>query len=59
MIEEIIKFENGELDKDETIKLFSELVKSGLAWKLQGSYGRFATQLIEAEYINNNGDILQ
>jgi hypothetical protein len=47
MIEQIIAYESGELDEEQTIGLFQELVGSGLAWQLQGSYGRTAAALIE------------
>jgi len=43
----VIGFENGELDETEVIEGFQHLVDSGLAWQLQGMYGRFATDLIE------------
>lgn len=43
----IIDFEMGELPYDETIELFQELIDSGLAWQLQGVYGRTARALIE------------
>lgn len=46
-IEKIMAFEADELDESETIELFQELVDTGLAWKLQGFYGRFAVELIE------------
>ena len=46
----IIAYENGELDEDEVINLFQELINSGLAWQLQGSYGRMAASLIESGY---------
>jgi len=45
-IDRIIAFENGELEEDEVVKLFQELVDSGQAWKLQGHHGRTATELI-------------
>ena len=44
----IIAFENSELEHEDVIALFQELVNSGLAWQLQGSYGRTAAALIEA-----------
>ena len=44
----IIAFESGELDQDGVIELFQKLVDSGLAWSLQGSYGRTAQALIQA-----------
>ena len=47
MIDKIIAYENGELDNDDCIALFQELIDSGLVWTLQGHYGRTATQLIE------------
>lgn len=42
----LIEYENGELDETETLELFTELVQSGLAWQLQGHYGRVAAHLI-------------
>jgi hypothetical protein len=47
-IDKIIAYEQGDLDEDATIELFQELVNSGLAWQLQGSYGRTAKSLIDA-----------
>lgn len=44
----IIDYEMGSLSEDETIELFQALIDSGLAWSLQGSYGRTAKDLIEA-----------
>jgi len=47
----IIEFENGTLDDDGVLELFQDLVDTGLAWSLQGSYGRAANALIEAGHI--------
>ena len=46
----IMAYEAGELDEQETIDGFQLLIDSGLAWSLQGCYGRMAARLIE------NGD---
>lgn len=43
---DLTRFENGDLDDDETIDLFQRLVDSGLAWTLQGSYGRMTEALL-------------
>jgi hypothetical protein len=46
-IDKIMAFESGDLDFETTIELFQELIDSGLAWQLQGSYGRTARALID------------
>lgn len=54
----IIEYEAGELTEDETVVLFSELIHTGLVWKLQGSYGRTANALISAGLLDLDGNIL-
>lgn len=49
-IDKIIAYEQGDLEEDEIIELFQELINSGLAYQLQGSYGRTANALIEGGY---------
>lgn len=58
-IDAIMAYEDGSLGVPETLELFAELVKTGLAWKLQGSYGRTAQSLIDGGYISKEGEILQ
>lgn len=48
---QILAYELGELDEDETLGLFQDLVDSGLAWRLQGHYGRTASLLLDAGLI--------
>jgi hypothetical protein len=47
-VNKIIAYENGEMDEEEMVDLFQGLVDSGMAWRLQGHYGRTAAALIDA-----------
>ena len=51
LISRIIDYEDGHLDHEETVLLFQDLVDTGLAWTLQGHYGRTAHRLITAGVI--------
>lgn len=53
----IIAYESGEMTDENVVELFSELVKSGMAWSLQGHYGRTAQGLIESGILNEVGEI--
>ena len=50
-LDRIIQYEQGDLDDEAILELFQDLVSSGLAWQLQGHYGRTARSLIENDYI--------
>ena len=57
LTDKIMRFECGLLDDTGVLELFAELISSGTAWKLQGSYGRTASALISSGYISE--DIVQ
>ena len=48
MLNRIIRYENGKMEMDEIVPFFQELINNGMAWTLQGHYGRTAAALIEA-----------
>lgn len=56
-IDLIIRYEQGDTSFAENLALFADLIKSGMAWQLQGSYGRTAAGLIEAGLITPEGEI--
>lgn len=46
-INDIMSYENGEMEEEEVIEFFQGLINNGMAWTLQGSYGRMAMRLVE------------
>ncbi len=46
-VNDIVSYENGEMEEEEMIEFFQNLINSGMAWTLQGSYGRMAMRLVE------------
>ena len=46
-INDIMSYENGEMEEEEVIEFFQGLIDNGMAWTLQGSYGRMAMRLVE------------
>ena len=49
-IDKIIAFESGEMEFEDVVEFFQEMIDDGSVWHLRGSYGRLAAWLIE------NGD---
>lgn len=45
---QIIAYESGEMDEDAEVNFFQSLIDSGMAWNLQGHYGRTAQSYIDA-----------
>lgn len=56
-IDLIIQYESGELDDQQVVFLFADLIRTGQAWVLQGHYGRTAQRLIEAGWIDKKGNV--
>lgn len=53
----VVEYERGELDAEQTLDLFADLIRTGLAWQLQGAYGRTANNLIAAGLITSEGEV--
>jgi hypothetical protein len=56
IVNQIIRYEQGELLDTEIVELFQELIDTGLVFHLQGHYGRTALGLIESGLCNEKGD---
>lgn len=55
MVDKIMAYEGGEMSEEDTVAFFQELIDKGLAWTLQGHYGRTAKALIDAGYCTAKG----
>lgn len=55
LLGDVVRYESGEMTDDETVEFFQGLVDTGLAWQLQGSYGRMARALIDAGEVTMEG----
>lgn len=47
---DIMRYENGEMEFEEQVEFFQDLISDGTVWHLQGSYQRAALNLIEQGY---------
>ena len=53
-VNDIVDYENGDMDWDRLVDFFQGLVDTGDAWTLQGHYGRMAQSLIDDGYVEIN-----
>ncbi|KKM72826.1 hypothetical protein LCGC14_1416520 [marine sediment metagenome] len=57
LMNRVLQYEMKELDDAAVIDLFQDLVDTGMAWNLQGIYGRTACELISLGYIDAPNDL--
>ena len=55
----LLEYEAGELEDEDTLELFACLVRTGMAWTLQGHYGRTAKDFIDGGWLDTDGNILR
>jgi hypothetical protein len=58
LADRLFALEMGELDEEQTLQFFADLVDSGWAWHLEGLYGRMAASLIEGGFISEDGEVI-
>lgn len=59
VVDQIMKYEEGEMNGQEVIDFFAHLIKSGMIKNLQGSYHRAAANLIEQNLLEKDGKIIK
>lgn len=50
VVDFVVDYEMGETTEEETTAGFQHLINTGMAWELQGYYGRVAKYLIDGGY---------
>lgn len=48
LVGQIMAYESGELDHEQTVEFFQGLIDNGMAWTLQGHYGRTAMDFVHS-----------
>lgn len=57
LMERVIEYETEHQDLEWIVQFFADLIATGLAWQLQGHYGREAKAYIDNGLINVQGDV--
>ena len=55
ILDKIMDYEGGEMDEEQEVDFFQELIDSGMIWTLQGHYGRTAQALIKEGFCHQKG----
>lgn len=56
VINKIVAYELGDMNEEETIEFFQELMDTGLVWNLQGHYSRTAQAMVDAGLLSAEGN---
>jgi len=51
VVDDIIDWENGDMSEENEIEFFQKLLDTGMAWTLQGMYGRRTVELLNEGYL--------
>ena len=54
MIEDIKRYENGEMNEEQEAEFFQALLDTGIIFSLQGHYQRQMDRMIENGVVNND-----
>lgn len=57
LMERVIEYETEHQDLEWIVQFFADLIATGLAWQLQGRYGREAKAYIDNGLISAQGDV--
>ena len=59
LVATIMEYEDGALTENAMLDLFAILVKNGMAWNLQGHYGRMAGFLVRSGLLTPEGVVTE
>lgn len=57
LMQRVIEYETEDHSLEWIVQLFADLIATGLAWRLQGRFGREAKRYIENGIITVQGDV--
>ena len=57
LMQRVVEYESEDHSLEWIVQLFADLIATGLAWQLQGRYGREAKAMIDEGIITVQGDV--